>query len=136
MSAFIEWRAEEDDTGRSHKQPYLIAAEGEALAVAAIWDKWGSGDEMIESCALVTTAAAPEFQRVHKRMPVLLGADECERWLDVSAPIARDDPLFTPVLKRPFRVQPLSRAVNNARNKDVALMAPTGEGFRLAAGAA
>jgi putative SOS response-associated peptidase YedK len=128
MSAFIEWRGEEGG-----KQPYLIAPEGEALAVAAVWERWEWGDEPVESCALVTTGAAPEFRQVHARMPVMLRADERERWLDVSRPLAADDPLFRPVLKMPLRARPVSRGVNNARNKQVELMAPTGDGFVMAA---
>lgn len=130
ISAFIEWRAE-----AGGKQPYLIAAEGEALAVAAVWDRWESGEETLESCALVTTAAAPEFQQVHQRMPVILRGDERERWLDTSQILTAEDPLFAPVLKVPLRVQPVSRGVNNARNKAAELMVPSDQGFRLAAGA-
>ena len=129
ISAFIEWRAE-----AGGKQPYLIAAEGEALAVAAVWDRWERGDESVESCALVTTAAARDFQQVHNRMPLVLRADERDRWLDVSQPLEADDPLFTPVLKMPLTVLPVSRGVNNARNKEPELMVPTGEGLSLAAG--
>ena len=131
MSAFIEWRSEEGG-----KQPYVIAPEGEALAVAAVWDRWEWGDEPVESCALVTTAAAPEFLQVHNRMPLLLRADERQRLLDVSSPLEEDDPLFTPMLKMPLRVRPVSRDINSARNKDVALMAPAGDGFLLAPGCA
>jgi putative SOS response-associated peptidase YedK len=129
VSSFIEWRSEEGG-----KQPYRIEALGEALALAAIWDCWGEGDERVESCALVTTAAAADFQRLHKRMPVMLRADERETWLNVSQPIEADDPLFSPVLKLPLRIQPVSRGVNNARNKDPRLIETVGEGFELAAG--
>jgi putative SOS response-associated peptidase YedK len=131
MSAFIEWR--EEDEG---KQPYVISAADEALAIAAVWDRWDRGDEPVESCALVTTAAAPEFQRIHDRMPLMLRADERSRWLDVSRPLDPEDPLFTPVLKMPLEVQPVSRGINNARSKDPALMIPTGDGLELSAGSA
>jgi putative SOS response-associated peptidase YedK len=132
MSAFIEWRTEEQ-AGESVKQPYLIEARQGALAIAAVWDRWEGGDEPIESCALITTEAAPEFREIHNRMPLILGADERARWLDVSCELDSEDPLFAPVLKVPLRVQPVSRGINNARNKAVELMAPTGDGFLLGA---
>ena len=68
-------------------------------------------------------------------MPLILRADERARWLDVSCELDSDDPLFAPVLKMPLRVQPVSRGVNNARNKAVDLMTPLGDGFLLTAGA-
>ena len=131
MSAFIEWRMEEEPSGRSVKQPYLIAPEGDALAIAAVWDRWEQGEELVESCALVTAAAAPEFRQVHDRMPLMLTGEERARWLEVSRELDADDPLFSPILKMPLRVQPVSRAVNNARNKAVELMSPTEDGFLL-----
>ena len=131
MSTFIEWRVEQDEQGQSGKQPYLIAAEGEAMAIAAVWDRWEQGEESVESCALVTAAAAPEFRQVHDRMPLMLTGEERARWLDVSRELDADDPLFSPGLKMPLRMQPVSRAVNSARNKSVELMAPVGKGFPL-----
>jgi putative SOS response-associated peptidase YedK len=132
MSAFIEWRTEEQ-AGESVKQPYLIEARHEALAIAALWDRWEGGDEPIESCALITTEAAPEFREIHNRMPLILVADERARWLDVSCELDSDDPLFAPALKVPLCVQPVSRGINNARNKAVEFMAPTGDGYLLGA---
>lgn len=122
VSSFIEWRAEQGG-----RQPYRIEAEGEALALAAIWEYWEGDFEgaprVIESCALLTTAAAPQFQQIHKRMPVVLVAAEQERWLDCTVPVAANDPLFEPQLKKTLIVTAISREVNNARNKDEALLA-------------
>ena len=126
VSSFIEWRSE-----GGARQPYLIAAQGEALALAAVWDCWQGEDERIESCSLVTTAAAPQFEQVHKRMPVMLGAEEQRRWLDCSGELAADDPLFEPRLKQALSVQAISRQVNNARNKGLELLQPEGEALVL-----
>jgi len=128
MSSFIEWRKE-----GAVKQPWLITSEQQALAVAALWDVWEGGDEPLLSCTLVTTAAAPAFEAWHRRMPVMLAADEYERWLDCSAAIAPDDRIFRSELKFPLQLQPVSRAVGNAANKDVDLMAGMGEQVQLAA---
>lgn len=126
VSSFIEWRSEEGG-----RQPYLVAAADRALALAAVWDRWQGDGQTIESCSLVTTAAAPQFEQVHKRMPVMLDAQERQRWLDCSAEIATDDGLFQPRLKFPLRVQAISRQVNNARNKGLDLLVAENESLFL-----
>lgn len=128
MSSFIEWRPEQ-----GVKQPWLITTERHALAVAALWDVWEGGDTPLLSCTLVTTAAAPSFEPWHKRMPVILTREESERWLDNSHAIAADDPLFRSELKMPLRLQPLSRAVSNSRNKGLEVLQGVGEVVELPA---
>jgi len=128
MSGFIEWRAEQ-----GVKQPYLIRNVEEALAVAALWEVWRGGDEPLLTCTLVTTAAAPGFEPWHKRMPVMLSADERERWLDNNEQISGDDSLFRSELKFDLQISPLSRAVSNARNKEPAAMQPVDEAVTVAA---
>jgi putative SOS response-associated peptidase YedK len=128
ISSFIEWRTED-----GAKQPYLISNEDRALAVAALWDVWTGGDEPLLTCTLVTTAAAPGFEPWHRRMPVMLAADEYARWLDNEHPVSADDPLFANELKFDLLVSPLSRAISNARNKEPAAMRPVGEAVTVAA---
>jgi putative SOS response-associated peptidase YedK len=128
MSSFIEWRPE-----GGVKQPWLITNEQQALAVAALWDVWEGGETPLLSCTLVTTAAAPAFEPWHKRMPVMLAPDEYGRWLDHSHEIAPGDPIFRRALKQPLQLQPLSRAVSNARNKEPSLLVGTGQVVELPA---
>ena len=113
MSSFIEWRLE-----AGVKQPWLISNAKQALAVAALWDVWDGDGSQLLSCTLVTTAAAPAFAPWHERMPVVLDAQEAQRWLDNNGEVAPDDPLFRSELKSAWSLQPLSRSVNNARNKN------------------
>lgn len=128
MSSFIEWRAE-----GGVKQPWLISNEQQALAVAALWDVWEGGETPLLSCTLVTTAAAQLFEPWHARMPVILAGEECQRWLDTSQAIPPDDAIFRSELKQPLRLQPLSRAINNARSKEPQLLEPTGKTVHLQA---
>ncbi len=122
MSSFIEWRAE-----AGGKQPWLITSEDHALAAAALWDVWDGDGSQLLSCTLVTTEAAPVFAPWHKRMPVLLAQEELARWLDNSAPVAANDPIFRSELKCDWRLRPLSRQVSNARNKSEDLLRGEGE---------
>lgn len=131
MSSFIEWRGAKDQ-----RRPWLITASDEALAVAALWDVWrgDDGGEGLLSCTLVTTGAAESFKPWHSRMPVVLTARECERWLDNEQRIASDDALFALVLKKPLRLVPLDGRVGNSRNKDPAVLEPRGEWVTLDSG--
>ncbi|RLQ21953.1 SOS response-associated peptidase [Seongchinamella sediminis] len=126
MSSFIEWRSE-----GGVKQPWLVSNAQGAFAAAALWDIWnGDGSELL-SCTLVTTAAAPPFEPWHKRMPVVLDAQEQARWLDNSQLIAAKDPLFRSELKQQWRLSPLSREVGNARNKSEDLLRAVAEAVVL-----
>jgi putative SOS response-associated peptidase YedK len=131
MSSFIEWRPE-----GGVKQPWLITNKHHALAVAALWDLWEGEEQPLLSCTLVTTAAAAAFEPWHQRMPVLLAPDEYRRWLDHDHIIAPDDPIFRSELKMPLLLQPLSRAVSNARNKDTQVLQGIGDVIELPATAA
>lgn len=123
MSLFVEQSKHPQMSG-----PMAVTdADREALAVAALWDVWGHGEQAILSCTLVTTAAAPEFAPYHPRMPVMLTQAECERWLDNSQGLAVDDPMLAPVLKFPLRLVPLGKAVNNVRDKSPETIEPVGE---------
>lgn len=126
ISSFIEWRPEQ-----GVKQPWLVANEQRAFAVAALWDVWEGGDVPLLSCTLVTTAAASEFTPWHRRMPLLLTVAEANRWLDNERVMEPDDPLFEPRLKEPWLLRPLDRAVSNARNKSPELMRGVAEPLYL-----
>lgn len=126
MSSFIEWRQEQ-----GVKQPWLITNDERALAAAALWDVWEGGDQSLLSCTLVTTAAAPAFRPWHSRMPVLLTPEERPVWLDNGQVVEPDDAIFRSELKMDLSLQPLDRAVSNARNKRPELMEGMGEVVRL-----
>jgi len=128
MSSFIEWRQEE-----GVRQPWLISNEQGAFAIAALWDVWEGQQPSLLSCTLVTTAAADSLLPWHTRMPVILAANEWDRWLDNNQVVASGDSLFRSELKMPLRLQPLSRAVNNAREKAPEHLCGTGELIHLAA---
>ena len=129
MSSFIEWRAE-----NGIKQPWMISNAQQALMVAALWDVWDGDGSGLLSCTLVTTAAAPQFEPWHKRMPVVLDGDEAERWLDNSQTIAANDVLFRSELKSNWQLQPLPRTISNARNKNPSEMEGLGEILELKPG--
>ncbi|MFT4825657.1 MAG: putative SOS response-associated peptidase YedK [Halioglobus sp.] len=128
MSSFIEWQ-----TLSGVKQPYDISTESGAMAAAALWDVWEGGGDSMLSCTLVTTAAAQSFSPWHSRMPVLLTASECVRWLDNTQTIADNDKIFRSEFKERWHLAPLDKAIGNSRLKTPELLEPAGEIVVLAA---
>jgi putative SOS response-associated peptidase YedK len=51
------------------------------FAFAGLWDSWWE----LETTALVTTQANELVKGVHHRMPVILGPDSFDLWLDEKA---------------------------------------------------
>ncbi|NDV62020.1 SOS response-associated peptidase [Puniceicoccales bacterium CK1056] len=80
-SGFYEW-----DRRKSPRQPYYFRpVEEDFMAMAGIWEHWmhPSGSEIL-SVSLITTEANKTVGKIHHRMPVILGVDEWDRWLDTS----------------------------------------------------
>jgi putative SOS response-associated peptidase YedK len=101
---FYEWK--QPVGGRGKKQPYYIhRRDDRPFAFAGLWESWrcgpsaldagaepspstsleGRGTESplkIESCTIVTTAAAGALRELHDRMPVILAPGDYSQWLD------------------------------------------------------
>jgi putative SOS response-associated peptidase YedK len=77
-SGFYEWLK----SGQG-KQPYYIApADATPMAFAGLWESWQSPQgDVVESCTIVTTAAAPAVARLHDRMPLILSPADYTAWL-------------------------------------------------------
>ncbi len=128
-SSFIEWQ--KADTG---KQPWCIQPTDQAIAFAALWDRWEKHGNFIESCTIITTAAPPEFTHIHHRFPVMLTLEECEVWLNADSETSALTPFFRPEIKYQMEMFPISTAINNANNKDDRSVTPTGQREVLGAG--
>ena len=133
---YYEWQR---SGGR--KQPFFIRlASGEPFAMAAIWERWTDrvSGEALESCAIVTTAAAASVAQIHDRMPVILPPASHPQWLDTrSQAVETLEPLLQPCHAPLLTSHPVSLRVNNARNQGADLIEPVeqaeplqpGEGF-------
>ena len=120
-SSFIEWRTE-----KGGKQPYLIRPVDGAFAFAALWDVWEKSDSYLESCAMITTAAVPDMQWLHQRMPVMLAPEDFEQWLNPATDIKSLLPLFASRLPVAMEAVPIDRRINNGKEKSSDLLAPSG----------
>lgn len=118
---FYEWRTE-----GGAKQPYRITRpDGAPIAFAGLWERWGKGDEPLETFTILTTAANAVLQPLHDRMPVIVDPIDFALWLD---PTATDPALVEPLLVAPpddaLTYYPVGRAVNSVGNDDPSLVAP------------
>ena len=113
---FYEWRKE---PGRGTKTPMYIRLEsGEPFAFAGLWESWrGPDDQPIRSCTIITTTPNALVERIHNRMPVILGREAYEPWLDPSP--QSPDRLGTwlrPYPASQMVAYPVSTQVNNPSN--------------------
>lgn len=120
---FFEW-----DRAGGTKQPYHITrVDGAPLALAGLWEHWTDkeGKIVIESCAILTTAANEEVARLHERMPVILEPGDFDLWLDpLENRPDRLKSLLLPAAAGTLSLQPVSRYVNKAANDDEKCIEP------------
>ena len=116
-NGFYEWTRADGDT----KQPWRIRlAQQDLFGFAAIWESWPDpAGTTVESCSILTTAAAPDISLFHHRMPLILNSDEFEVWLRSPANDART--LLRPH-PGPFAFHTVSKRVNNVANNDASLL--------------
>ncbi|PZS22664.1 MAG: hypothetical protein DLM54_02605 [Acidimicrobiales bacterium] len=124
---FYEWQSV---GGGKLKQAYLVRrADGEPMALAGLWESWrppdATEDEWLRTCAIVTTRANDDLLTIHPRMPVVLGSEAWEGWLDsdmldAEAAVALLGPAPTDALVH----YPVGNAVNDARHDGPELAEP------------
>lgn len=83
--AYYEWTGE---TGAKTRWRFE-RADGDWWSFAGLWDRAETAEGVLESFAIVTTAAGPDSRAIHDRQPVILEKDSCARWLDLSADVTR-----------------------------------------------
>jgi putative SOS response-associated peptidase YedK len=118
MDGYYEWQPNPDNPQRGRKTPYYFyRPDGHLLLVAGLWSVWRPDREAptLLSCTIITTDAAPEFARVHDRMPLVLGDADWDRWLDPDAP-APAEVLAARPDTAPMAVREVSTLVNAVAN--------------------
>jgi putative SOS response-associated peptidase YedK len=117
---FYEWKR-----GTKPKQPYYIRlADDGPFAFAGLWEHWRRGDEVIDSCTILTTEANELVATLHDRMPVILDRQRYDAWLDPALDPARAGALLVPYPARQMTVFPVSTVVNSTRHDGPQLIAP------------
>ena len=98
-----------------------MRVKGVALfSFAGLWSLWQGPGGLLESFAVITTAASGELAHIHDRMPVIIGPDEYGIWLDEGG-----GDLLRPCALE-MEAYPVAKLVNNPRNQGEALAQPLG----------
>jgi putative SOS response-associated peptidase YedK len=118
---FYEWQK----LGKK-KQPYHFRLQdGQPFAFAGLWERWHQGEETVESCTILTTAANAVVRPIHERMPFILERRDHDTWLAAQAPQSGDvlDKL-SPCSAERMTAIAVSDHVNNPRHHDAGCLTP------------
>jgi putative SOS response-associated peptidase YedK len=123
-SGFYEWQRR-----GARKQPYYICRRDRApFAMAGLWERWDKQGEPLESCTVLTTEANAVVQPLHDRMPVIVGSEGFEDWLDPEHDVEALGRLLRPFPAEELTAYPVSLLVNSPKNDDAKLIEPMATG--------
>lgn len=130
-SGFYEWQQLDSKT----KQPWnIVRSDGLPLVFAGLWEQWKSPlGEVLESCTIITTEANQFMAEIHDRMPVILGKECWDAWLDCEGDDSSSlHALLVPCPNDWLMRTAVSTYVNNIRNESPMCIQPlaTGEVLR------
>ena len=112
---YYEWQRRPDG-----KHPFFITRrDGEPFAMAGLWESWrGDGDSPLETCAIITTAAAGAMAELHHRMPVVLSPGESRRWMTLpEADGGELESILKSTAVDAMQFHSVSKRVNNPGNE-------------------
>lgn len=122
---FYEWRTE-----NGARQPYLIRpSAGGLFAFAGLWETALDPDGgEIDTAAILTIEAGPDVSALHNREPVVIPPANYAAWLEADeTDAATAQAMIAPAPQGWWTYNPVSKAVNNARNEGEALAAEIGQ---------
>lgn len=139
---FYEWQ-----TTPAGKQPFRFTMrDARIFCMAGLWERWlrppregelglddsdpvsglsVSASQIVETFTIITTEPNPMVAAVHNRMPVILGPEHYQWWLQPD----RFEPQFLKTLLRPYPAADMacvrvSKLVNNAKHDSPACLLP------------
>ena len=92
------------------------------MVVAGIWQRWGAGEEAMDSCAIVTTQSTGKMAEIHHRVPVILGPSDWPLWLGEAGKGAAR--LMTAAPDETLEIFRVGTEVNSNRASGPGLIAP------------
>lgn len=118
VSGYYEW------TGpKGAKQPFYFHTESdEPLLLAGLWETWRHGDDIVDSCTVITRDSTGGPAEYHHRMPVFLQREDVDSWMAGPAELAHH--MVHKTSTEGIDIYPVSREVNNSRNDYASLINP------------
>jgi putative SOS response-associated peptidase YedK len=126
MFGFYTWQV----TWQGHRQPFFVRLVNRPVfGVAAVWDhtEADDGDDVIESCALITVPPNPLLADLNGsavEMPAILERDDYAVWLTGAPAVART--VLRPLPQHSMIAHPVSPRINSFRYDDAHLIRPVG----------
>lgn len=128
-TGFYEWQQRADG-----KQPYRFrASDLQPFAFAGLWEFARIGGKDILSATIIVGAPNSLAAAIHDRMPVILEAEDYDRWLDPGVAIDELRALLKPYPAARMQGYAVSRAVNSVKNDSAELLEPLPDEPPLAA---
>lgn len=120
---FYEWQPVDPKQKQPH---YIRRRDGGLFAFAGLWDRWeGTDGKIIDSFTVLTTEANELLRTMHERMPVIVGPEDYELWLDPAVHDAeRLQPLLRPYPAAEMAAYPVGPGVNSPKKDDPQCVAP------------
>ena len=125
VDGFFEWAVPDAARPKVKVPYYFTRADGEPISFAGLYEEWWDKsrsaepdpETYLQTCVIVTTAAGPDMESVHDRMPVIIEEQNRDRWLDPDT-VERDavTGLLVPSHAGTLVRYPVDRAVNAVRN--------------------
>ncbi len=114
-SGFYEWR---QAGGRKGQAYWVRPKRGGLVAFAGLMEPYAEpGGSEIDTGAILTTRANATLAGIHERMPVVIGEEDFDRWLDCRGREPRDvADLLGPAEPDFFEAIPVSSLVNKVAN--------------------
>lgn len=117
---FYEW----ERMGKISQPYYFHMKDGAPFAFAGIWDRWHHNDRTITTCAIITTTANQLLATIHNRMPVILGSEAYNLWLNEESRAADLKDLLVPFPAGLMTSHAVSYEVNGTKVDDERLLRP------------
>jgi putative SOS response-associated peptidase YedK len=109
-----------------HGQPYYVRLVNRPVfGVAALWERVEAGDDVIESCVLVTVDANPllaEINPATRQMPAILRSEDYSGWLSAAADLPNT--LLRPYPQTRMVCHPVAPYVNHLEFDEPSLIKP------------
>ena len=121
-AGFYAWQL----TSERHRQPYFVRVVNRPVfGMAGLWTSSQNedGDDVIESCAVVTVPPNPLMSEVNNtcdRMPAILRREDYQTWLTGKHPAAKA--LLRPYANDRMLTHPVSPRVNRMDHDDPSLI--------------
>lgn len=117
-TGFYEWRRPPKESGVKPQAYYIRPRSGGVIAFGGLMETWASADgSEVDTAAILTTRANATLRGIHERMPVVIGQEDFDRWLECK----RQEPRHVADLLKPaqedlFEAIPVSDLVNTVSN--------------------